>query len=412
MNRLVLVNKKLYAVGFSWHSIASKKQLPSTSTEYFDVITLNGKQQFGTALTDKNEQFLNASCLATAMDFPEPFFGVFKLVDAIENKEIYWLFAKDKENILGLGDFVCHSQEELQKTIETIKSFSAKGIEPIFFDTVEESVDFLSKQLKTKKFFNNSKIHPLYRSKKQSKQLKAVIAVSLVFIGLTFGLMRYLDIRSLEQLQEAALFSKQSMENKIADIRKNSQKYFPMNWKKNNYPLDVYNVCKPVLFSLPVNEFGWALEKGVCTPKEATSYWKHEKQASFINLPFNGELTKPQEVTAKHEIAEIKLVQSDVLHTQLLHQEEATKLMYQLTQNMGANLTLTFDKKDIKEFKELKFSIQAPFCKAKYEWKSVPSNLILSDSLFHALNSIPSLSVQAIEYNNGQWSVKGDLYVQ
>lgn len=410
MNRLVLINKKLYAVGFSWHSISSKKQIPQSSTEYFDVLTLNGKQQFGTALTNKNEQFLNASCLATAMDFPEPFFGVFKLIDAVENKEIYWLFAKEKENILGLGDFVCHSQEELQNTIETIKKF--KSFEPIFFDTVDESVDFLARQLKIKKFFNKSKIHALYRSKKQSKQIKVVAAVSLVFIGLTFGLMRYLDIKSLEQLQEAALFSKQSMENKIADIRMNSQKYFPMDWKKNNYPLDVYNVCKPVLFSLPVNEFGWALEKGVCTPKEATSYWKHEKQASFINLPFNGELTKPQEVTAKHEIAEISLVQSDVLHTQLLHQDEATKLMYQLTQNMGANLTLIFDKKDVKEFKELKFSIQAPFLKAKYEWKSVPSNLILSDSLFQALNAIPSLSVTAIEYSNEQWGIKGDLYVQ
>lgn len=410
MNRLVLVNKKLYAVGFSWHSISSKKQIPQSCTEYFDVITLNGKQQFGTALTDKNEQFLNASCLATAIDFPEPFFGVFKLIDVIENKEIYWLFAKDKENILGLGDFVCHSQEELQKAIETIKSF--KSFEPIFFDTVDESVDFLSNQLKTKKILNKSKIHPLYSSKKQSRQIKIALVSSFVFIGLVFGIMRYLDIRSLEQLQEAALFSKQSMENKIMDIRKNSQKYFPMDWKKNNYPLDVYNVCKPVLFSLPINQFGWALEKGVCTPKEATSFWKHEKQASFINLPFNGELTKPQEVTAKHEIAEIKLVQSDVLHTQLLHQEEATKLMYQLTQNMGANLTLTFDKKDVKEFKELKFSIQAPFLKAKYEWKSVPSSLILSDSLFQALNSIPSLSIQTIEYNNGQWSVKGDLYVQ
>ncbi len=411
MNRLVLIDKKLYVVGFTWHSISSKKQIPGTGTEYFDVLTLNGKKQFGTALTDKNERFLSASSLATSINFQEPFVGVFKLIDATENKEIYWLFAKDKENILGLGDFVCHSKEELRKKLDDLKSFNPK-LEPVVLDTVDESVNFLAKQLQTKKFLNKSKVYPLYRSKKQTKQIKIILFASFVFIGFFFGVMRYLDIRSLQQLQEAALFSKQSMENKIMDIRKNSQKYFPMDWKKNNYPLDVYNTCKPVLFSLPVNEFGWALEKGICTPKEITSYWKHEKQASFINLPFNGELTKPQEVVAKHETAEIKLVQSDVPHTQLLHQEEATKLMYQLTQNMGANLTLTFDKKDVKEFKELKFSIQAPFLKAKFEWKSIPSSLIISDSLFQALNSIPSLSIQRIEYNNGQWSIKGDLYVQ
>lgn len=411
MNRLVLIDKKLYVVGFTWHTVTSKKQIPETCTEYFDVLTLNGKKQFGTALTDKNERFLSASSLATSINFQEPFVGVFKLIDATENKEIYWLFAKDKENILGLGDFVCHSKEELRKKLDDLKSFNPK-LEPVVFDTVDESVNFLAKQLQTKKFLNKSKVYPLYRSKKQTKQIRIVLFASFVFIGFFFGVMRYLDIRSLQQLQEAALFSKQSMENKIMDIRKNSQKYFPMDWKKNNYPLDVYNTCKPVLFSLPVNEFGWALEKGICTPKEITSYWKHEKQASFINLPFDGKLTKPQEVVAKHEIAEIKLVQTDVPHTQLLHQEEATKLMYQITQNMGANLTLTFDKKDVKEFKELKFSIQAPFLKAKYEWKSVPSSLIISDSLFEVLNSIPSLSVQTIEYNNGQWSVKGDLYVQ
>lgn len=409
MNRLVLLNKKLYAVGFLWHSITSKKQIPQVSTEYFDVFTVNGKQQFGVTLTNKNEHFLNASCLTTAMDFQEPFLGVFKLHD-VENKEFYWLFARDKESIFG--DFVCFSKEELQKKIDIIKSFSSRGTEPIFFNTADESTAFIKDQLKTRKFLNKSRIYPLYRSKKQSKLIKIILAAGFVSIVFVYGIMRYLDIRSLEQLQEAALFSKQSMENKIADIRNNSQKYFPMDWKKNNYPLDVYRVCKPVLFSLPVNEFGWALEKGICTPKQVTSYWKHEKQASFINLPFQGELTKPQEVVARHEIPEIKLVQDDVLHTTLLSQEEATKLMYQLTQNMGANLTLTFDKKEVKEFKDLKFSIQAPFIKAKYEWKFVPANLIISDSLFQVLNSIPSLSVQTIEYSNGQWSVKGDLYVQ
>lgn len=57
MNRLVLIDKKLYVVGFTWHTVTSKKQIPETCTEYFDVLTLNGKKQFGTALTDKNERF-------------------------------------------------------------------------------------------------------------------------------------------------------------------------------------------------------------------------------------------------------------------------------------------------------------------------------------------------------------------
>lgn len=408
---LIQINKKLYALGFSWHSITGKKQVPQSATEYFDVVTMNAMKQFGVMKTNKNEQFLNASCLATSIMLPEPFIGTFKLLDT-EGKEIYWLFAKDKDTVSGLGDIVCNSKEKLDTALAELKAFSAASIEPIVFDTVNESTAFLVNQLKTKKFLNKSKIYPLYKSKKQSKQIKIGLTAGFAVLGLFFGAMHYSDIQSLKELQEAALFSKQSMENKILEIRNNSHKYFPMEWKKNNYPLDVYHACKPVLFSLPINSNGWKLNKGICTSKEVKSFWKHEKQASFINLPFNGELSSPQEAVAKHEINEIALVQNAVAHTSLLAQEEASKLLYQLTQNMGANLSLSFDKKDVKEFKDLKFSIQAPFARAAFEWKSVPSNLILSDSLFQALNSIPSLSVTAIEYSNEQWGIKGDLYVK
>ena len=408
MAHLIKIDKTMYALGFNWYTYTSKKQLPTKETDTFDVLTWN-KEQFGYALTEKNEKFLSAKSLANLIKINTSYIGVFTLID-IENKEFFWIFATHNGKILGSGDTICKTQEEIEETIKTITDFSPIPINPIYFKTVDESITFIKANITSSKFSNT--IKPLYKSKQKAKQNRNIMLIALVLICASYGVIKYLDIKNIQELKEAALFSKQTTENKIKNIYANTHKYFPMEWKQNYFPLDIYSVCKPALFSLPINVNGWALEKAICTPKEVNSYWKHQNQASFVDLPFNGELTKPKEVFSRHEIANIKNTQNSIEHTALLTQEEVSKLLYQITQNMGSSLSLSFSKSAVKEFEELKISITAPFKKGKFEWKSVPSNLILNSSLFEALNAIPSLVIKQIEYNNGQWSIKGDLYVK
>lgn len=409
MARLIKIDKKLYAVGLNWHMFSDKKQLPQKNDEYADVYCVNnGVKQFGLAFTKRDERFLGISPLVCAINLPKTYLGVFNLIDT-EGKEFYYLLAVRQGKILS--DTVLETSEEILTELRTIKDITGELTE-IIFDTTEKSLEFFNGNLSKKKFFASQHIRPLYKSKKYAAKRKKIAFAVLAGFGLCYALINYLDARNLAELRASSLFSKQRLESKINDIYANKHRYFKMLWKETAYPMDVFTNCQPGLFSLPIAINGWMLEKAVCSQNSLTSYWEHKNQASFLQIPFDGELIKPKEARANHKLPEITLVQKEVEYTSLLSQEESSKLLYQLTQDMGANLNLSFGKSEVKEFKDLKISIVSPWKQGKFEWQSVPSSLLLNSSLFQILNTVPSLSIKEIEYNKGKWSVTGVFYVK
>lgn len=409
-SKLIKIDKMLYAVGFNWHTYTDKKQIPQKGDEYLDCYTINNNtKQLGFGLSERDERYLGTYPLISVLKLPETYLGIFSLSD-INGNEFTYILAIKKGHFIS--DNVFEKEEDVQVKLTELKEFVG-NIQEVIFDTPDKSLTFIKDTITAKKkFFNANTIRPLYSSKKYAKQKRNLILFVLTIVGISYGLMSYLDAKNLAELRASSLFSRQTMENKIKNIYANKHRYFKMVWKDKAFPLDVFYNCQPRLFSLPIVENGWVLDKAICTQNELLSYWEHKSQASFIDTPFGGELVKPKEVQAKHEVPKIEIVQKEIDYKELLNQEESSKLLYQITQNMGANLNLSFGKNEVKEFKDLKISIVSPWKQGKFEWKSVPSSLLLNNSLFVALNKIPSLSIKKIEYSNKQWSIAGEFYVK
>lgn len=412
MLKIIEFDKTSFVLGLNWFSFTDKKYIPKKSQEEFDIYCISkNKKQMGLGKASRNDEYLTNS-LAASLKIETTFIGVFKLTD-IDGVEFNYLLAVDNGIILADNCYSSEETEQLQNVLQSIRELGTISDEAIFFKTYEESLTFFRQHLlRSRKYFNINQIRPLYVSKKVSNKNLKLAATALLVIGVIYGIFYYLDMKNLAALRADLLFSKQSMEAKINDIYANTHKYFKMAWQDKNFPIDTYNKCKTPMLALPIVVNGWSLDKAICS-NELSSYWKHNPQANYIDLPYDGTLQQnPKEVLAKHPIDDVMLVQKDVDYTKLLTKDDSSKIMYQLTQNMAANLTLSFEKQEVREFKDLKISILAPWTKAKFEWKSIPSSLILNNSLFASLNTIPSLSITRIEYSNEQWSIIGEFYVK
>ncbi len=417
--KLIEINKITYALGIEWRLRYNQKakDIVKSAPSDFDCYVLSEKQ-VGYLVTNKNPRYLKSLSLVASLKIPEKsFLGIFMLKD-IHGEIFYSLICFHNGYVVGLGDSIFATKEEAESKIPSIQDLLNSKIENIVkFDTLHDSLFFLQDRLPKKTLFPKHQIKALYKSKSSNIKL-GVLAVSIVAIPMTyFAVTNFLEYRTQQNIiKERALFL-QSKEEKKLELQNNAENIFPQSWKNQYQPVDSFRICQNAMFELPIVENNWLIHQVVCNGKAVNTTWAWQNQADYINLPFDGNLKGTKEVTSKHVLNKIDIDKAQKIessHSEFLTKNDITKLLYQLTQDMGTSLKLKFDDVSTRYYEDLELTISAPWRRGKFTLEPVPASLLLNDSLFKHLQSLPSLYITEIKYDHAllAWSIQGEFYVQ
>lgn len=402
--KIVRINDKPYAVGLWWQLAKSKKtsrktilQAARTSAKEFQEKSYASvaitKEQFGLAegMCTTRPLALAAS-IKLKMQISQGFIGVFRFTEG-------WWVCGISATIAAEGDVFFSTEEEAKVHARFLGDlFSSK--EEVFCATQEESEAFLAPLL-----FHGSIVEPLYPGIAAYTRYLHRIGIALGVLVFIFGVKLAWDTWADESAKEKAERLMQSKEAREQRITANIDRYFPALWKQSPSVMAVQSQCMDVLFALPLFEHGWKQESVLCTPNKLTVHWKYQSGATFTKLPHHATIT-----TANNAVSHINLPVLPKRSSQkkLLSAKEITSLFYEVTRQLHCHLkSLAFAKPETKTIEGIRIS--ASFQKGTWQLDAIPSALVRNVA-FDFLSQVPGLTITSIEYNNAQWTLKGDVY--
>ena len=429
----VRINGKAWSVGLHWeYSIGSRftnrKSLLATAQsldESFDAAAKNPLKngvQYGFGCVGANwPNYAAAPVLAACLDVGESFLGLFHLLTS-EGQDCWWLHLRINQQIAMEGDHVFYDEADAQSALAILQEVS--GLDTTVCETPEASelwiaerlhVSFLDKYLLETSLLRNLNT---WASRGTIYRITAVTLLSILAVGSGIFWKMYADEAAWEAARQARFAKLQRQ----SDLEHHPEKFFTMAWQTAPLALDMAAGSLPVLMGLPLSAHGWELEKVVCNGKNVNIAWRHADGADFVLLPDGAHLDEKDMRTARatFPIAAIAVNRPDgtgTNHTVLLTRSEATGLLSEVTQATSTKLKpLHFGAQERRTIE--KTTVVAPWHMATWELSSIPDLLMDAQAtpdgggLFELLSEIPGLTLDAITYANGTWSIKGRIYAK
>ena len=415
MAKIIEINKTLYTVGITWRLRYKQKksEIIMNASDDFDAFVFC-PNQVGFLDSKKNEKHLNTLPLANSLKIAESsFIGIFHLQD-IYGVAFYSLIIRHEDIIVGGGDSVFNSIQEVENKIKSIEDLLKTPIEKrIICETYKESLDFLEQNITKKTFFSSSKIKPLYKSKANNAKF-FIMFIGILSLPIAYmSISSYIEYQEEKSIEDARLLFLQNLEKRKKELQENAENVFKQLWKDKALAVPTFTICQENLFRLPIVADGWLLETASCKNNIILTTWQHQNMANYIDLPFDGVLKTPKEVSARHVSQKQNLPTNQTDFDKLLSKNMITQKLYQITQSIGASIKIAFEEPESKEYKDLKITITSPWQKGRFSFEKIPASLLLNSSLYEEFDRIPSLYITEIKYNNQSkvWSIKGEFYV-
>ncbi|WP_165072377.1 hypothetical protein, partial [Desulfovibrio sp. ZJ200] len=108
--------------------------------------------------------------------------------------------------------------------------------------------------------------------------------------------------------------------------------------------VDVAEPCMEALLAQPTVANGWQLSEASCSGRAVSVTWAHQSQADFLSLPDQAALKSPQLAVSRLTLATDRKARTGQNYPAILTRESAARHLYQITQQAGARLRLTFQK--------------------------------------------------------------------
>lgn len=413
MSSFTEIDGRVYAIGLWWQirsggSTGKKAMLKSAQDM---AARFEGEEYSHAAL--KAEQYglghfvavpaKTLSLAATLRPRQDAFLGIFCLDDAYEDDQVWWLYCTVRGFVLAEGDAVFDSKEKTIAAADELRSqLENVGLSETIIDFPEETFAYLRPLLGPE-----VPITPLFK-KKRDKRLGVLIgAVVLLVILLCGGLYWFYSGYQETQKAQARATQMAEMEAKKRDIQAHPERYFKAEWRSAPSALSAGGQCALTLTAIPIAANGWRFEEAMCRPASGlTATWAHVKGASFVSLPRGASLTSPGQATEERALA--ALPPRPASSQPLLTRDQATAALYQLTQNLAAQLVLSWEAPEQYRIDE-KTTVAAPWQRGQFELTQAPMAALLEPGLFEALGSYPGLMLLSLTRNN-ELSLKGYIH--
>ncbi len=427
--RLVTVLNQTWAVGLFWQVRSggpasravmlqlAREQAREFSKEGYNCVVTRA-QQYGLGqykIAGARQPLRGACSLAAAIrpsmnaisaisEGSDAFVGLFCLGNTPEGEALWWVCAISRGFIAANGDEVFTSREEAELAATDRRKLFGKTTE-IHCETLEETESYLAALLKPE-----TRVEELFPSANKRRMKQFQIAALLALIGCVVGGIwgyGYLQEQAAAKQQAASAAANARYKRELKD---SPERFFTMAWQHAPRPAVVGRQCLPAMLGQPFSLQGWTMAEMSCVSDTSGQILvvqrEHTPGASY-NLPPRSRLASAQKLTTNLPLPTLQK-REPYPYAALPTKEEGAALLYQLTQNIRANLqTLTWENPE--QVTQDDLTLVAPWQRGIFELTDIPS-AVLPD-VCNALD-YSGLVIKAVVYNNKAWKIQGVSYVK
>lgn len=394
--RVVTIGRTKYAIGLWWQieqtagqssMRQARRQALTLGTPLNSVVVRENQYGFGQGAKRLATQSL-AACLALRLPSA---LAVCKIEDSL-----WWVFAAKNGTVAAEGDWTSDSWQAAVDHAEYLRQILDLP-EAQLYPNQDDSASWIQASIgkdagswRTRWLMNSCRLRPLNSSRSKVAAVLALFAVAMLYHAGFFS--SSVDV----QLALAA---------RRLEIMAHSDRYFVRPWMNSPPPTVWSSRCLQEVLALPIIDQGWEFDAAVCVDDTLTTQWKFASGASFLHLPHGAELFTP---TMAQRIQKLPKAPS-AADTKLRSRDENARMLYEVANLLGLELQLTWNGKSTQTYQEgsLSVALTAPWQEGRFAFRNVPTLLVLDDSFYAMLESIPGLVLQELSHRNEHWELKG-----
>lgn len=418
--RMVIINKRPWAVGLDWSSTRMEKlsrprllDMAQKIDPSFDMMAVQRRLYGFGSSGGRPEDWMKARSLAAFIPLPPSFLGLFALQD-VRGEAFWWVIGRQNGQNVGQGDAVYATRREAEQELKSLNELLDNSIaEVVILDDPAHSLSWLAPLLRVgpgAALRRRGRLESLKEAPRHvpSSVLRMGLALGLLIGGgLTFNAWQ---THQTEQASlESARLAKLDREQRRRELLAHPENYFEQTWTQAPPAMDVAVPCMQALLAQPTVANGWLLSEASCTGRAVSVTWAHQRQADYLSLPRNATLKSPQLAVSRMTLTTARKARVGQRYPHILTREGATLHLYQITQQVGARLRLTFQKPEKRSIDKVELS--APWIKGEWTLSAVPGSL-LRDALWSALSAVPGLTLDRVSFKNEAWALQGNIYAK
>ncbi len=330
----------------------------------------------------------------------DAFLGVFCLAESL-----WWVCALVRGTIAPDGDAVFETKEEaLDKADEMRLLIEAVGLAEVVFETPEASRSYLLPLLGPE-----TPLRPLDKTERYQGLLHLGIIVAVLISAFSFaGYLLNSSYQDRQKAQIAAQGKAQKEARKRAHFT-HPERYFQKAWLKAPDFKSAGKQCAAVVLSLPLIVNAWKFDEAVCRPGVSLQIsWEHTKGASFVSPPGESRLLTAQQALENRPLSGLTDRPSSAGSLPLLTREQAMAALYLLTQNLGSQLSLSWEAPEQHQIDD-ETSITAPWQRGRFELSHLPAATMLGPDIFEALD-FPGSILLSLTRKNNDLNIEGYIH--
>lgn len=419
--RMVLINKRSWAVGLDWSSPRMEKlsrrrllDMAQRIDRSFDMVAVQQRLYGFGSSGGQPEDWSKARSLAAFIQLPPSFLGLFALED-VQGESFWWVIGRQNGQNVGQGDAVYVTRQEAEQELKSLNELLDNSIaEVVTQDDPTRSLAWLEPLVHV----GPGAVLRRRGCLESLHEAPGRVSPAVLGAGLTVGLLiggglafnAWQEHQAQQIALESARLAKLNKEQRRQELLAHPENYFEQIWTQVPLAVDVAVPCMEALLAQPTVANGWMLSEASCAGRTVSVTWAHQSQADFLSLPAKATLKSPQLAVSRMPLATERKARAGQKYPGILTQESATRYLYQITQKAGARLRLTFHKPEKRSIDKVELS--SPWVRGEWSLSAVPGSLLQERALWRALSALPGLTLERISFKNEVWMLQGNIYAK
>lgn len=419
--RMVIINKRPWAVGLDWSSTRMEKLSRSRLLEMaqkidpaFDMMAVQRRLYGFGSSGGRPEDWKKARSLAAFIQLPPSFLGLFALED-VRGESFWWVIGRQNGQNVGQGDAVYATRQEAEQELKSLNELLDNSIaEVVTQEDPAHSLAWLEPLLHVGPGAVLRRRGCLESLQKAPGRVSPAVLGAGLALGLLIGgglaFNAWREHQAEQASLESARLAKLNKEQRRQELLAHPENYFEQIWTQAPLAVDVAEPCMEALLAQPTVANGWMLSEASCAGRAVSVAWAHQSQADFLSLPAKAILKSPQLAVSRMTLATGRKARTGQNYPGILTRETATRHLYQITQQAGARLRLAFQKPEKRSIDKVELS--APWIKGEWTLSAVPGSLLQERALWRALSALPGLTLERISFKNEVWTLQGNIHAR
>ena len=272
--RMVIINKRPWAVGLDWSSTRMEKLSRSRLLEMaqkidpaFDMMAVQ-RRLYGFGSSGRSEDWKKARSLAAFIQLPPSFLGLFALED-VRGESFWWVIGRQNGQNVGQGDAVYATRQEAEQELKSLNELLDNSIaEVVTQEDPAHSLAWLEPLLHVGPGAVLRRRGCLESLQKAPGRVSPAVLGAGLALGLLIGgglaFNAWQEHQAQRMALESARLARLDKEQRRQELLAHPENYFEQIWTQAPLAVDVAEPCMEALLAQPTVANGWMLSEASC----------------------------------------------------------------------------------------------------------------------------------------------------